>query len=62
MSMLLNVLILDGNEDHTFSGEVGYRAKTTNKRRWLLVEKAINILFWFDPDHCRNSIEWDEVK
>ena len=56
-----NVLILNGSEDHTISGRVGYRAYTTKKRRWLLLEKIINGIFFFDENHCYKSIEWDEV-
>lgn len=60
ITALFNVLILNGSEDHTTSGRVGYKAKTTNKKRWLLAEKVINTIFWFDKDHCRKSIEEDE--
>jgi len=56
-----NVLLLNGSEDHTISGRVGYKAKSTKKKRWLLAEKIINKLFFFDPNHCENSIEKDEV-
>jgi hypothetical protein len=56
-----NVLLLNGSEDHTISGRVGYKAHKTKKRRWLLAEKIINTLFFFDNNHCYNSIEWDEV-
>lgn len=56
-----NVLILDGSEDHSISGRVGYEALTTGKKNWLRAEKAINTLFFWDKDHCRNSIEWDEI-
>ena len=62
LDQLFNVLLLNGSEDHTISGRVGYLAKTTGKRRWLWAEKIINTLFWFDPDHCRNSIEYDEIE
>ena len=57
---LLNVVLLNGSEDHTISGRVGYKARL-GKRRWLIAEKIINTVFWFDPNHCRKSIEWDEI-
>ena len=57
-----NVLLLDGSEDHTISGHVGYKAMTTNKRRWLWTEKFINSLFFLEPNHCRKSIEYDELQ
>ena len=56
-----NVLLLNGSEDHTISGLVGYRALKTKKNRWLWAEKAINTLFFFDENHCYNAIEWDEI-
>lgn len=61
LDQFFNVLLLNGSEDHTISGRVGYKAMTTKKKRWLFLEKVINTLFFFDPDHCRNSIEADEV-
>lgn len=56
-----NGLIFDGSEDHTISGHVGYMSLTTNKKRWRILEKIINTIFWFDPNHCYNSIEFDEI-
>ena len=61
LDQLLNVVLLNGSEDHTISGRVGYKAMTTKKRRWLILEKVINTLFWFQPNHCRLNIEHDEV-
>lgn len=61
IDQLFNVVFLNGDEDHTISGHVGYMALTEGKWYWLLAELAINTLFFFDKDHCKNSIEWDEV-
>ncbi|TMO97538.1 hypothetical protein [Pseudoalteromonas ruthenica] len=61
IDQLFNVLLLNGDEDHTISGRVGYKAMQTNKWYWLALEKVINAIFFFDKDHCRSSIEWDEV-
>ena len=61
IDQLFNVAFLDGSEDHTISGHVGYMALTTGKKKWLVAEYIINKIFWFDRDHCRNSIELDEV-
>ena len=58
---MINVLVLGGSEDHTISGRVGFKAYTTQKRGWIIAEKIINAIFWFDPNHCYKSIEWDEV-
>lgn len=60
LTAFINVAILNGSEDHTTSGRVGYKAKTTGKKHWLLAERIIDALFWFDKDHCRKSIEEDE--
>jgi len=57
-----NVLLFNGSEDHTISGHVGYNALRLKSRRWLAAQKIINTLFWFDKDHCRKSIEWDEIR
>jgi len=62
IDQLLNVLLLNGSEDHTISGHVGYRALVTHKKKWLYAERFINTLFWFDKGHCRESIEYDEIE
>ena len=62
IDQVFNVLLLNGSEDHTISGRVGYKAMVTKKKRWLFLEKVINTIFFFDKDHCRNSIEHDEVR
>lgn len=62
LDQLFNVLLLNGSEDHTISGRVGYKAMTTDKWHWKFAEKFINTLFWFDDNHCYNSIEWDEIQ
>jgi len=54
--------ILNGNEDHTISGRVGYMAWKYKTKEWLRAQKIINTLFWFQKNHCYNSIEWDEVE
>ncbi|MBD1582807.1 hypothetical protein [Pseudoalteromonas sp. S16_S37] len=57
LDQTLNVILFNGGEDHTISGRVGHKAKTTGLWYWCVLEKLINTLFWFDPDHCRRSIE-----
>lgn len=51
--------ILGGNPDHTLSGRIGYHALQGSKT-CLYMEKVVNLLFWFDKDHCRSAIEYDE--
>lgn len=48
-----------GNMDHTISGRIG-RAAMKGSRVALIMEKVVNALFWFDPNHCRRAIEHDE--
>lgn len=52
-----------GREDHSISGRVGVRAIAKQKVA-LVMEKIINAVFYAvigQRDHCRQSIEWDEV-
>jgi len=59
IDQLANTL-LGGRPDHTISGRVGYHA--LQGKTWAkAAERVINFLFFFDPDHCQKSIEWDEV-
>ena len=53
--------VLGGRPDHTISGRCGYHAK--NGKKWAIVcEKIIDTLFFWQKNHCRESIEWDEVE
>ena len=54
-------LVGGNNPDHSISGHIGYEAKK-GKTEYLQAEKVVNTLFWFDNDHCRDSIEWDRIK
>ncbi len=62
IDQFFNVLLLNGNEDQTISGRVGYRSYATGKWYWLVLEKIIDTVFFFDKGHCKKSIEWDRVK
>ena len=57
---LCNVLILNGSEDHTTSGRVGWKCEYESNKFWRLAKKAINSLFFWQDDHCKDSIETDE--
>jgi hypothetical protein len=52
--------LLGGSEDETISSRVGRNA-IAGKKWALITEKVINALFWFQPNHCRRHIEWDEL-
>lgn len=62
LDQTVNVFIFNGDEDHTISGRVGYKALLTQGFLWLLAERIINAIFYFDEDHCFNSIEWDRLE
>lgn len=57
------VLLFGTNPDQTISGYVGYKALTTDKKRYKLYQWFINLLFrpW-QKNHCYESIEWDRIK
>ncbi len=57
------VLLFGTNPDQTISGYVGYKALTTDKKRYKLYQWFINLLFrpW-QENHCYESIEWDRIK
>lgn len=55
--------VFGGNEDHTISGRVGFYAIKGNPVA-LVMEFVINLIFWVavgQKNHCRDSIEWDEM-
>ena len=51
LSQLLNVLLLNGHPNESISGRA-FRTKSL----WYSV---IDLLFWFDPQHCRTAYEND---
>lgn len=56
--------VFKGMEDHSISGRVGYLSLQGNKSAQLM-EKVIDVVFYLaigQRNHCRESIEWDEVK
>lgn len=56
--------ILGGHEDETISSRVG-RAALAGKKWGRLCEALLDRLFVMagdEPNHCRRSIEWDEVR
>lgn len=50
---LANV-VAGGFEDETISSRA-WRMAQGGSRKWALLRRAIDALFWFDPDHCRTS-------
>ena len=60
ITAFLNVFILNGSEDHTTSGRVGWKCENEPNKYWLLAKKLINSVFFWQDDHCKDSIETDE--
>ncbi|WP_430010336.1 hypothetical protein [Methylophaga lonarensis] len=56
LSQGLNVILLGGHEDETVSARA-YRSQ--NRLRWLIVYRALNFVFFWQFDHCRESHERD---
>ncbi len=49
--------LLGGSPDHTLSGRVGYNA--LKGKQWAICwQEVINTIFFWDEDHCFESIEW----
>lgn len=61
IDQLGNVVFLNGSPDHTISGHVGYYSQLG--RKWAIVlEYIINGIFFWDYNHCYNSIEWHVIE
>ena len=53
------------NPDHTISGHLGitcHKHPYPQKREYHQAKWVVNKLFFWQKDHCQESIEWDEVK
>ncbi len=59
IDQLINAICF-GLPDETISSRVG-RAAIRGNRLALHLEAIINALFFWDRDHCRRRIEWDEA-
>jgi hypothetical protein len=47
----LNVLT-GGSRFYTFSARSYYCAQILGLKRWVYIEKVVDILFFFQPNHC----------
>jgi hypothetical protein len=52
ISQLLNVLLLPLHRETTANESISGRSYRCG---WKRAERVINLLFWFDPDHCRQA-------
>lgn len=52
LSQLLNVVVFDGHEDEMLSSRA-------HRESWRM-EVYLDMLFWWQPEHCRQSYEWEQ--
>ena len=60
LTAAFNVIVLNGAEDHTTSGRVGWKCKYEPNWFWLTARKIINTMFFWQDNHCTGAIEHDE--
>lgn len=58
-SQFLNVLIFLGNPDETISGRSYRQGQLENHKGWKVSEKIVNVLFFWEKDHCKVSYHRD---
>lgn len=56
LSQGVNVIFLGGHEDETVSARA-YRQK--HFMRWLILYQALNLIFFWQEDHCQQSYDRD---
>ena len=62
IDQLFAVVLFGSDPDQTISGYVGYKAHTTDKKRYKIYQWIIDGIFYpWDKGHCFNSIEWDRL-
>lgn len=61
IDQFVNVLLFNGDEDHTISGRTGYYYKYSPNLFWRALRGLVNALFFWQQDHCDESIEFKEV-
>lgn len=54
----INALIFRGWADETISARA-YRGAAQGKRKWEIIQRIINGLFFWQKDHCRASFEME---
>ena len=59
LSHALNVLTC-GSRFYTFSARSHYCAQVLGLKRWVYIEKAIDILFFFQTNHCAGEYKHEK--
>jgi hypothetical protein len=59
LSQLLNVLLLNGSPDETISGRCYRQGVLLGDKRWKKARNVINVIFFWQDDHCRISHQKD---
>lgn len=60
VDQLMNTFLI-GHPDETFSARCWRREQESHKRRWVLLRKIIDSIFFFQPEHCRLSYESEQA-
>lgn len=59
LSQLGNVLFLPRHKDTTANESISGRS---HREGWKTLEATINLIFFWDPDHCRKAVERDAAR
>lgn len=52
-SQAVNALLLNGRTNQTVSSRA--HSQSDGSRAWRITERVLDLVFWFDKDHCANS-------
>lgn len=61
IDQLLNTLLCFGWADETMSS-VAYRMEQQGNHKHGVLRKTIDLLFWFQKDHCRKAYESERLR
>jgi hypothetical protein len=52
-SQAVNALLLNGRANETVSSRA--HSQSDGSKAWRITERVLDLVFWFDKDHCANS-------
>lgn len=59
LSQGANLLLFNGSPDETISGRAWRQGQLQGYPGWAIARRVIDRLFFWDPDHCKNSHQQD---
>jgi hypothetical protein len=59
-SQCVNALLLNGRPNQTVSSRA--HSESSTSRVWRVTERGLNLVFWFDKDHCANSFLRERIQ